>query len=212
MNGIMARILVSVAAISFAAVNVEAQQSEQSIPPEVTDKLANDLAKLQSEIQAAQQQASIPLLKQREVEVTRDGWVFGGADTDAPKEFAAHKGQSLKVLDKAGNFYAVYDSTAGKTGWVPVADVKPRFNKWDWDFDDPSIGSKNYISPSSDKMSSGNASNNASSDNNSYLFKKITDAAVQFRESYRNNQYIQVTGFTVKLGIPPALDLAFGFK
>jgi hypothetical protein len=142
----------------------------------------------------------------------RDGWVFGGADTDAPKEFAAHKGQSLKVLDKAGNFYAVYDSTAGKTGWVPVADVKPRFNKWDWDFDDPSIGSKNYISPSSDKMSSGNASNNASSDNNSYLFKKITDAAVQFRESYRNNQYIQVTGFTVKLGIPPALDLAFGFK
>jgi hypothetical protein len=200
MNGIMARVLVSVAAISFAAVNVEAQQSEQSIPPEVTDKLANDLAKLQSEIQAAQQQASIPLLKQREVEVTRDGWVFGGADTDAPKEFTAHKGQSLKVLDKAGNFYAVYDSTAGKTGWVPVADVKPRFNKWDWDFDDPS------------KMSSGNASNNASSDNNSYLFKKITDAAVQFRESYRNNQYIQVTGFTVKLGIPPALDLAFGFK
>jgi hypothetical protein len=46
MNGIMARILVSVAAISFAAVNVEAQQPEQSIPPEVTDKLANDLAKL----------------------------------------------------------------------------------------------------------------------------------------------------------------------
>jgi hypothetical protein len=65
-------------------------------------------------------------------------------------------------------------------------------------FDDPSIGSKIYISPSSDNMSSGNASNNASSDNNSYLFKKITDAAVQFRESYRNNQYIQVTGFAAQ--------------
>jgi uncharacterized protein YgiM (DUF1202 family) len=105
--------------------NVEAQQSDRSIPPEVTDKLAEDLARLQSEIQAAQQQAAAPTM-QKEVVVTRDGtWVFGGADPAAPKEFSAQKGQDLKVLDKAGNWYAVGDAT-GKTGWVPVADVKPK--------------------------------------------------------------------------------------
>src|SRR5690242_2333393 len=117
MRTIRASIIAAVAATILAAANLAAEEQQQgSIPPDVTDKLANDLANLQSEIEAAQQQQADIIPLRKEVVVTRDGtWVFEGADQTAPKEFTAPKGKVFMVVDKAGDWYAVHDTT-GKTG------------------------------------------------------------------------------------------------
>ena len=43
-------------------------------------------------------------------------------------------------------------------------------------------------------------------------FQSLTEQATKMRDKYRNNPYFSVRGFTVKMGVPPSVDLNFEFK
>jgi hypothetical protein len=194
-----------------------------SIPSDVTDKLAADLAQLQKEVLAAAQ----PTQPQpsRQVTVTSaDGTpIFGGADRAAPKEYTAKKGDNLYVLDKANDFYAVAGPKNGETGWVAASDVKPI-----WltpkdssghfaavDYSDAWNKGKDYSDVDKAGYQTTNINNPPTQQDEgaiALMFKALTEKAVQFRDSYKNNEYVQVTGFTVHVALIPSIDLAFAFK
>ena len=44
------------------------------------------------------------------------------------------------------------------------------------------------------------------------LFVFLTQRAVEFRDEYKNNPYVQVSGFTVHVALIPSVDLSFSFK
>jgi hypothetical protein len=181
-----------------------------SVPEEARDKLANDLANLQLQVEHAQRElqtanSSFPGIKK--VEVTREAKVFAGADPSAPTEFTVGKGTDLSVLDKSNNFYAVADTAQGKTGWVMTSDVKPTWGDYTGYY--TTTGT-----PVSSMQSAGNTTGNQGWMNSirAAVYKQLTDSAVAFRDSYKDNPYFRVTGFTVVVSLPPALNLEFAFK
>jgi hypothetical protein len=44
------------------------------------------------------------------------------------------------------------------------------------------------------------------------LFQTLTEDAERFRDAYKDNKYLHVSGFTVHTGVPPAVDLSFSFR
>jgi hypothetical protein len=184
--------------VALSAPNVSlAQQSttstahSESIPADVMNKLDNDLAKFQADTQMSSRQitASSPIGKT--IEVTSDfASVLGGAKLSAPKEFAAKKGDKFLVLDKVNDFYAVAADN-GKTGWITAGDVKPDFVKLGA-VEDDTTQEENSVT--------------------TILFQALTEDAVRFRDSYKDNKYLHVSGFTVHTGVPPAVDLSFSFR
>jgi len=207
------------------------------VPEEAKEKLANDLANLQSQIQAAEEDAVKDAERQKRVadaglvlkkfiEVTRENSkVLSGADAAAPVEFSAKTGEKFLVLDKANGFYAV-SSPDGKTGWITTADVKPTLTEyklspgydkgksaewfkgtessWDWSIpfvvaDTPPPVSQSTPASKSPTMTE-------------RVYKVMADAAISFKDSYKDNPYFNVTGFTVVVTVPPALNLEFSFK
>jgi SH3 domain-containing protein len=183
------------------------------------------LAALQRRIQAAQEEATQGAAMQnllvggKFIEVTRDNAkVRGGADFSAPVELSAKMGQKLPVLDRSNDFYAV-GLPDGKAGWITSADVKPTVI-------DPETASKlnnnavlknwkgakivNDTDDVATLLSSAGAQ--ISSALSEKIYKAMTDAAVGFKDSYKDNPYFSVTGFTVVVSLPPALNLDFSFK
>jgi hypothetical protein len=213
-----------------------------SVPEEATNKLARDLANLHRQIEEARQQAKEEARQQtaeearqrvgyqefnrsigsgapmyaKQIEVTRDAQIRGGADSSAPTEFTAPKGANFVVLDKANDFYAVAGSL-GRTGWVSASDVKPRIS-----VSTPALASE-WTGVPANKPSfvyhdtSGPINllpeqEAAPLTVTERVYKTITDSAFEFRTSYENNPYFQVTGFTVSLGLIPSLDITFTFR
>ena len=43
------------------------------------------------------------------------------------------------------------------------------------------------------------------------IFSELTEKAARFRQSYQNNPYVIVTGFTVNV-VPPSVSINFEFK
>jgi hypothetical protein len=163
----------------------------ESIPLDVKNKLDDDLTKFQADIQTSSRQitASSPIGKK--VEVTSDfASVLSGAKPSASKEFEARKGDKFLVLDKVNDLYAVAANN-GKTGWIAAGDVKPDYLK---------IGAvEEHPTQEDDDVSI-------------KLFQTLTEDAVRFRDSYKDNKYLYVSGFTVHTGVPPAVDLTFSFR
>ncbi|HVC59935.1 MAG TPA: SH3 domain-containing protein [Acetobacteraceae bacterium] len=209
--------------------------TQVEIPRQAVDQLAADLASLQKKIQAAQQVAEIAQAKQLaanatlpRIQVTRTAPVLAGAARSSSVEFTAKKGTELSVLDKAQGFYAVA-SAEGKTGWIADADAKPttpidtKLADWihmtaanplwidilnQYKESLPATDGTNR-SRAAVPVQGGSSSGNAIAGD---LYKAMTKAAVDFRNSYKNNPYFRVSGFTVVLSIPPALNLDFSFK
>jgi Bacterial SH3 domain len=222
--------------------------AQSSVPEEARDKLAQDLANLQSQIQAAQQLAETEqaqkqklanvspwkLLGSKFVEITRDNsLLLSGADPSSRVETSINKGATIPVLDKSKDYYAVA-LPSGQTGWVASADVKPMYGNFKlgdtgkfiaydpktsqtwgeypayiegWD-----VFANPYLVAGEQPSAPQSASNQKSLSISERVYKTMTDAAVSFRDSYKNNPYFQVTGFTVVIGVPPALNLDFSFK
>ncbi len=197
-----------------------------SVPEEAREKLANDLANLQGRIQAAQDEATKDAEQQRLakaeqfqlpkkfVEVTRENSkVLSGADLGAPVEFSTKPGEKFLVLDQSNGFYAV-TSPNGTTGWITSADVKPTVTGYELT---PSVewtkpGYKNWLMtsmPQSDNQSSPIVKAPTLTER---VYKAMADAAISFKESYKDNPYFRVTGFTVVVSVPPALNLEFSFR
>jgi hypothetical protein len=143
------------------------------------------------------------------------------------------------VLDRANDFYAVATDD-GKTGWIAAGDVKPivgsafkpaGYYKLLPQDDSPGIfyhygklpqddSPGTFYPPPHDNSPQIYTATptlpvqSAPQDSNvtARLFKSLTEQAVQFRDSYKDNKYIYVSGFTVHVGIPPSVDLAFTFR
>jgi hypothetical protein len=104
----------------------------------------------------------------------------------------------------------------GKTGWIPVGDVKPIVATNVTDLESWLSAVKfgqasNTLTGRIITATQGNTSSNGDNPS-SGIFRVLTDSAVAFHDSYKNNPYIQVSGFTVHVGVPPSVDLSFSFK
>jgi hypothetical protein len=119
----------------FAPAIVWAQQTQNqgssatpsSIPADVADKLANDLAQFQAGVQATERIASsTPEWNQLQV-TSSNANVFSGVSASKPVEFVAQKGQKFRILDKVSDLYAVA-ADDGRTGWIPARDVRLESN------------------------------------------------------------------------------------
>ena len=97
------------------------------------------------------------------------------------------------MLDKANDFYAVALDN-GKTGWVTAGDVKPTIADYKAALAKAGI---NAISPDA----------NAPGGIYTYLIHK----AEEMRDTYKNNPYVQVSGFAISVPIP-SIELSFTFK
>ena len=177
--------------VSLAQQPTTSTAQSEDIPADVMNKLDNDLAKFQADIQSSFRQTTASSPVGKKIEVTSDfASVLGGAKLSAPKEFAAKKGDKFLVLDKANDFYAVAADN-GKTGWITVGDVKPDFAK---------LGAVDDNTTQQDH------------DVTTRLFHTLTEDALRFRDAYKDNKYLHVSGFTVHTGVPPAVDLSFSFR
>ena len=184
--------------VALSAPNVSLAQrpptstaQSESLPADVMNKLDNDLAKFQADIQSSSRKITASSPVGKKIEVTSDFVsVLGGAKLSAPKEFAAKKGDKFLVLDKVNDFYAIAADN-GKTGWITAGDVKPDFVKLGVVEDDTTQEENNVTTR---------------------LFQTLTEDAVRFRDLYKDNKYLHVSGFTVHTGVPPAVDLSFSFR
>jgi hypothetical protein len=173
-------VVLSAPSVDLAQQPTASAAESESIPADVRNKLDDDLAKFQADIEASSRQIRASSPAEKNVEVTSDfASVLSGAKLSASKEFDAKKGDKFLVLDKVNDFYAVAADN-GKTGWITAGDVKPDFVQ------DIDVMTR--------------------------LFRALTDDAVRFRDSYKDNKYLYVSGFTVHTGFPPAVDLSFSFR
>ena len=171
------------------------------IPKPVLDGLAKDLAQLHQAVLEAQRKqqayemasAKFPWLGVNQITITSpSAGVRAGANDKAPLLLSAQKNQIFPVIDKAGDWYAVAlrEKIHGvSSGWVRAADSVPTMRAV-------------QTTPAGQQPSS------LADD----IFRELTERAVRFRDAYRNNPYISVTGFSVNVGVPPSVSISFEFK
>lgn len=172
------------------------------IPRPVLDGLAKDLAQLHQAVLEAQRKQMVYDLAARgfaravsEIIVTRPSAnIRAGADERAPVLLSAKKNQTFPVIDKAGEWYAVElpDKAQGlSAGWVKADDAVPTIH-------------------TPERITSGQQVKVRSLAED--IYRDLTERAVRFRDAYRDNAYISVTGFSVNVGIPPSMSISFEFK
>lgn len=118
--------------------------------------------------------------------------VRAGASDKAAPLLKAKLNQIFPVIDKAGDWYAVKipENIGGvSSGWIQAADVVPIPSAF------PSTPQPFQASSVADS-----------------IYRELTQRAVRFRDAYRNNPYISVTGFSVNVGVPPSVSISFEFK
>ena len=171
------------------------------IPKPVLDGLAKDLAQLHQAVLEAQrkQQAyemavtKFPALGVNQITVTnQSAGVRAGANDKAALLQNASMNQTFPVIDKAGDWYAVSlpEKIKGvSSGWVRAADAVPTM-----------------------RIVQTTAPGQQPSSFADDIFRDLTERAARFRETYRNNPYISVAGFSVNVGVPPSVSITFEFK
>ncbi len=165
--------------------------------------LSRDLADLNRQVlqlQESQAEAQAAVIRPSKVIVTSDsasvkagagGWFI---DT----VFTANKGQTFDVVDKVSDWYAI-KSYPEKVGWIKASNVVPdipiRLTAGS-PTGVPVIGSSStWQQPSTEDV-----------------FRSLTEGATKLRDKWKNNPHVFVKGFSVKLGLPPSLDISFEFK
>lgn len=152
------------------------------------DGLAADLSALQKDVESTTTapQAHYSNTVKRVRLTQANAAIYNGADRSSEVLTNFPMGKTLPVVDKAGDWYAVLlDNKVGEyqVGWVPASAVVPEtFNLTP----PPPIKSDTY--------------------------QKLMDNVKSLKEKYSNNPYVKVTGFSVDIGIPPAVSIDFEFK
>ena len=126
-----------------------------------------------------------------------------------PRNSWLRKVKKFPVVDRVNDYYAVAADN-GRTGWITAADVKPEFgDTYMW-----SVWPDDLTARYASKVAAANMEHTASQDSGltTTMFKQLTDYAVNFRDLYKDNKYLFVSGFTVHVGIPPSVDLVFTFR
>ena len=175
------------------ALPVAALAQTGEIPKSVLDSLSRDLATLQKsvlEVQAQQQALEAKTDKlwsfPDRVTVTSPTYVKVGAAEKAASLFKVEKGTTFPVVSQAGGWYAVeFDETfkGMKTGWLQAAAAVPT----------PQV----FATP-------------AATNSNS-IFSTLTEQAAKLKQTYQNNPYVNVSGFSVTV-VPPSISINFEFK
>ncbi|MCC5812008.1 MAG: SH3 domain-containing protein [Ectothiorhodospiraceae bacterium] len=180
-------------ALLFVPLGVYGQQTTSSIPDEVFDQLAAELAELHEALLLGQQEmveASTTEFQQapNSVTVTAErAPVRAGASDEADEIALLTQGEQLRVIDKVGEWYAV-EYAPMQSGWLSAEGVVP-------------IGMLPLVGPMEGIAAAQRR-----------IFRNLVERAASLRDSYSNNPYLSVSGFSIDLSVPPALTISFEFK
>jgi len=163
------------------------------IPKSTLDDLSRDLAQLQKAVLDAQAKQQIVEAKATNgfkypdmVTLIAPTSLRVGATEKSPALVKASKGDSFPIVEHVGDWYSVkLDKPINgvKAGWLPAAATIPTAQP---------------VSAQSTSLAD-------------QIFSELTGQAARFRQSYQNNPYISVTGFTVNV-LPPSVAINFEFK
>lgn len=169
--------------------------AQESIPPEVLQKLGSDLSALQATVESAQPDGQASdwsrlLSKPLNVLVTGAAPTLRlGADQSAQVVAQLTAGQSLPVIDKADGWYAVKLGGGGggqTVGWISAAEAVPE------------------PIPLPNGWSARKVAEDA--------VRRVTTEVARLKDAYKNNPYVQISGFTVNVGVPLSVSVNFDFK
>jgi hypothetical protein len=166
-------------------------QQQPEIPKEVLDGLAKDLEALNELLlgSATPREPSSPVVYgglPPTVTVTETKAVARqGASIKSEVAWTSTKGETLRVVDRVQEFYAVTRPATSKgnvkaveTGWMLAADVVPLLS--------PTTAADSYAA--------------------------IIAFVTKMRDKYKNNRYISIEGFSPTVGVPPSVTINFIFK
>lgn len=177
--------------LPFLLVHAAAFSQSQPVPPAVMSELADDLSKIQAQVEASRLVSSMssrvlnPAVTL--VETTTPTIIRSGASPTASTIGRATTGQKFEILDKSADWYAVRLSGSSSTlqaGWLPASDVVP--------------------------ISTAPAPNASTQALDQY--RAILDSVNALRTKYRENPYVEIQGFDITIGAPPSISVSFGFK
>ena len=152
-------------------------------------EIANDLANLKASIDNTYQIQSVSTYPRQLTITANNAELLSGAGDDSKAIANATKGSTYHVLDKTSNWYAVAldKEVAGQSAaWVNASNVAPVNTL--------------ATSPSQQKSYADK------------LYEEILEKVNNFKEKYKNNPYVTVTGFSVNIGVPPSVSVSFEFK
>lgn len=154
-------------------------------------ELARELASLQKEVQAVSESTQQYVKYTTgfgNVRVTApEAGVYAGAAATADLIRKLPAGENLRVVDKAGDWYAVEMSKQVgemKGGWVNAADVVPF----------------------------GTAMTEPSATPAEKAYDLVLEKVRRLKVKYDDNPYVRITGFNIDISLPPALSIGFEFK
>jgi len=178
-----------------------ANAQEAQIPDEAIRELAKDLAKMNREVLKAQQllREDIGVASQLSKAVITTGAapVRLGASKSAAISFNAKEGEIFDVVDKVEGWYAI--QKVEKAGWVNASDIVLR----------KTIRSYGESPAEELEMAMKKAGGESVPEQ---VFHSLTESAGRLRDAYKNNPYLFVKGFSVRMGLAPSVQLNFEFK
>ena len=173
-------------------------------------EVASDLSAVHDELQAAYAAESVRNLvaeamlnftmakeNQGFIEITKPAHLYKGADVSAEFFQSVAEGMQFQYVDKVSDWYAVAleEPIEGfSTGWVQAAQAVP---VWD---------------PVKIEMIYAAGQSNRPKGVSDALYKRIVESVSSVREKYEENRHIAITGFSVDIGVPPAVSIQFEFK
>ena len=197
--------------IGLIIIPLELYAESQKSFDDTLQELSKDLASLHAEVQEATKQQTFAAAAAEvwnakaatDVTVSKhETKIFTGANSNAAVLTKATQGESFPVVDKVGDWYAVAlpnpeliaDMKKNpaliadlKGGWISASDVVPE---------------RKPVSASTAPSTSSGAE----------IYNKILEKIKAIRDTYENNPYVSVSGFSINLGIPPSVDISFEFR
>lgn len=168
-------------------------EDNKPIPPEVIEKLAKDLSKMQptgldpKEHARAAMGLGAAILEEGLITITApSAQIYSMADLKAAVVNSAQRGDAFPFSEAIDNWYKV-QLAGGGAGWVRSADALPTKMRY--------LGI-----PSNDP---------------NWFERRVADLlrkAANLKNTYRNNPHVNIKGFSIALSIPPSLNIDFEFK
>lgn len=152
---------------------------------EAMSTLAKDLSSLQRNVDALgkKQWAYMP----SKLRIVRPHTsVYRGADAKSGVLTRLPEGQTARIVDKAGEWYAIgleQEVKGQNTGWVSASSAAPEMIAF-----------------------------GPSPINKDDLYEAIMEQVSAFKEMYSTNPYIKITGFSVDISLSPGVSVDFEFK
>jgi hypothetical protein len=171
-----ARLLLFAALLPLTAVAEDPKNLDQTM-----DAIAKDMATLQRLTQSPRWTYNPSTLRITK----RQASVYKGADTDSGVLTKLPEGQSVPIVDKAGEWYAITFDNERKplTGWVQAGAAVP----------EPVAFGPHPLTGSD-------------------VYEAAVEQLQVLKEKYSKNPYVRISGFSVEASLSPAVTVDFEFK